>query len=156
MVRSLVLVFLAFLALTEARRLKGTKSGKPSNGPKGGYKASKKSKYPVTVGSRPYFIVDSMTDSELKAQLSECAKTKSIDEKSDWSIGHRGACMQVRITSAQITSTRTCYYIPLINDSSLNSLFTFSIRYCTTSTLNTHSSLTRLLLFKGLVLLSVM
>jgi len=94
MARSLVLVFLAYIALTEARNLKGEKGDKQSKAPKGGYKASKKSRYPVTVGSRPYFIVDSMADSELKAKLSDCAESKSIDEKSDWSIGHRGACMQ--------------------------------------------------------------
>ena len=109
MARSLVLVFLAYIALTEARNLKGEKIYKQSKAPKGGYKASKKSKYPVTVGSRPYFIVDSMADSELKAKLSDCAESKSIDEKSDWSIGHRGACMQVRITINSDTFNKSVY-----------------------------------------------
>ena len=91
MFRFTVITLLVLLSIVEAKKrgLKGTKKE-----PKG-YKASKKSKYPVSVGSRPYFILDSMEDSELKEELSECAEKKSIDEKSDWSIGHRGACMQV-------------------------------------------------------------
>ena len=101
------LILLTFLAVTEARRLKGAKSPKSTKAPKGVYKGSKKSKYPVTVGSRPYFIVDSMADSELKTQLSDCAEKKSIDEKSDWSIGHRGACMQVR-------NMKYCLFIPIL------------------------------------------
>jgi len=88
-------LFLSLVGLAEARTLKGSKkpNGKAGKAPKA-YKGSKKSKYPVSVGSRPYFILDSMADSDLKRSLQECAETTNIDEKSDWSIGHRGACLQ--------------------------------------------------------------
>jgi len=81
-----VVAVLAIASLSDARSLKG--------GKKKGYKGSKKSKYPVSVGSRPYFILDSMEESELKSTLQKCAEDVKMDKKSDWSIGHRGACMQ--------------------------------------------------------------
>ncbi len=91
-----LIVILSMASPFEARRLKAPKTPKTPKTAKGGsYKASKKSKYPVSVGSRPYFILDSMEESELKAKLQDCAENTNIDEKSDWSIGHRGACMQV-------------------------------------------------------------
>ena len=55
---------------------------------------SKSSKYPISIGSRPYFILESMEDGELKSKLMKCAESKKINKKSDWSIGHRGACLQ--------------------------------------------------------------
>ena len=58
-----------------------------------GYKGNKTSKYPVQLGPRPYFVVDSMEESSLKDSLMKCAKDVGKFEKSDWSIGHRGAPM---------------------------------------------------------------
>jgi len=48
----------------------------------------------VTLGTRPYYLLDEMKNSELKDKLEECARTKTNFVKSDFSIGHRGACMQ--------------------------------------------------------------
>lgn len=46
---------------------------------------------PVELGPRPYFLVDAMTDSELKKRLESCADI-SFESKL-FSIGHRGAAM---------------------------------------------------------------
>lgn len=46
----------------------------------------------VQVGVRPYFLVDSMKESKLKSELESCEVR--LFEKSDFSIGHRGAAMQ--------------------------------------------------------------
>ena len=46
----------------------------------------------VQVGVRPYFLVDSMKESKLKQELKSCKV--ELFEKSDFSIGHRGAAMQ--------------------------------------------------------------
>jgi len=46
----------------------------------------------VTVGVRPYFLVDSMKASKLKSELQACEV--NLFQKSDFSIGHRGAGMQ--------------------------------------------------------------
>lgn len=48
----------------------------------------------VTLGARPYYLLDSMTPSFLKDDLTKCAGEKTSFMKSDFSIGHRGACMQ--------------------------------------------------------------
>jgi glycerophosphoryl diester phosphodiesterase len=55
------------------------------NGPKHGPKN-------VQLGPRPYFLVDAMEDGPLKRKLESCAEGPF--EKSDFSIGHRGACLQ--------------------------------------------------------------
>ena len=46
----------------------------------------------VQLGPRPYFLVDDMDDSPLKAQLQGCINDPA--RKSDFSIGHRGAPLQ--------------------------------------------------------------
>lgn len=74
---------LFLVATVQARNLKG--------------KSTKAKKYPVQLGPRPYFMVNSMKDGELKDKLSKCAEKKMDFEVSDWSIGHRGACMQVSV-----------------------------------------------------------
>lgn len=84
-ISALLLIF----ASSEARVLKGKNKTQKKK------KDSSSSKYPVQLGTRPYYIVDSMAPSDLKDQLQECAEKKLSFEKSDWSIGHRGACMQV-------------------------------------------------------------
>lgn len=83
-------ITLFFISLVGAasRRL-----GKGGKGSKGSYVGTKSSKYPVSVGSRPYFILDTMAEGELKEKLVKCAETEDINYKNDWSIGHRGACM---------------------------------------------------------------
>jgi len=51
-----------------------------------------KTKAPINVGVRPYFLVDNMDKGPLKDELSTC-KVKNF-KKTDFSIGHRGAAMQ--------------------------------------------------------------
>ena len=100
-----VLTLLIF-ATAEAKGLKGRKSSSEENRSlKGtGKKGKKGPKYPVQLGPRPYYLLDSMKEGELKDKLYECAE-KTLDFKpSDWSIGHRGACMQVS------TVISICYY----------------------------------------------
>ena len=46
----------------------------------------------VQLGPRPYYLVDDMQDSELKQVLESCSEGPF--EVSDFSIGHRGACLQ--------------------------------------------------------------
>ena len=46
----------------------------------------------VELGPRPFFLVNDMEDSELKTKLLQCVKGPF--KKTDFSIGHRGACMQ--------------------------------------------------------------
>lgn len=44
---------------------------------------------PVSLGPRPFFLIDNMDDGDLKEQLQACMAGPF--ETSDWSIGHRGA-----------------------------------------------------------------
>lgn len=44
---------------------------------------------PVTMGVRPYYLIDRLPEGALKEKLASCAAGPF--EKSDWSIGHRGA-----------------------------------------------------------------
>ncbi|MBF0378098.1 MAG: glycerophosphodiester phosphodiesterase [Desulfamplus sp.] len=46
----------------------------------------------IQVGPRPYYLIEDMKPSELKTELQECAEGPFY--KTDFSIGHRGACMQ--------------------------------------------------------------
>mmetsp|Transcript_2573 Transcript_2573/g.4817 ORF Transcript_2573/g.4817 Transcript_2573/m.4817 type:complete len:99 (-) Transcript_2573:1014-1310(-) len=93
MILSNVLILLALLASSDARRLKGSKDDKKKSKT---YKGTKSAKFSVQIGDRPYYILDSLKEGELKDQLTECAKDIKNFEKSDWSIGHRGACLLVR------------------------------------------------------------
>ncbi|KAI2495656.1 glycerophosphodiester phosphodiesterase [Fragilaria crotonensis] len=52
-----------------------------------------KKKKIVSLGPRPYFLVDTMAPSFLKTKLAKCAATKTEFKQSDFSIGHRGAPM---------------------------------------------------------------
>ncbi len=45
----------------------------------------------VQLGPRPYFLVNNMDESPLKHELEQCVNT--TPSKTDFSIGHRGACM---------------------------------------------------------------
>ena len=47
---------------------------------------------PVEVGVRPFYLVDDMDEGELKEALKECKHGPFF--RTDFSIGHRGACMQ--------------------------------------------------------------
>lgn len=62
--------------LPEARRFKHGKATKATKL----HKESKASTYSVSIGSRPYFILDSMEDSNLKTSLQNCTKTVSMDK----------------------------------------------------------------------------
>ncbi|WP_386685107.1 glycerophosphodiester phosphodiesterase family protein [Loktanella sp. R86503] len=46
---------------------------------------------PVTYGPRPFYLIDTMEDGELKDKLASC--TGQTPTRSNWSIGHRGAAM---------------------------------------------------------------
>lgn len=46
----------------------------------------------VQLGPRPYFLVENMDEGALKRKLESCSEGPF--EKSDFSIGHRGACLQ--------------------------------------------------------------
>jgi glycerophosphoryl diester phosphodiesterase len=46
----------------------------------------------IQLGPRPFFLVNDMTDGELKSKLLKCSRGPF--RKTDFSIGHRGACMQ--------------------------------------------------------------
>lgn len=45
----------------------------------------------VTLGDRPYHLLDVMKPSTLKDELMQCATSRSSFRKSDFSISHRGA-----------------------------------------------------------------
>ena len=47
---------------------------------------------PITLGPRPFYLVDDMDDGELKSKLEACKANPA--KASEWSIGHRGAPMQ--------------------------------------------------------------
>jgi len=48
----------------------------------------------VQLGPRPFFLVNDMSDGPLKQELQACANRRRTFERSDFSIGHRGASMQ--------------------------------------------------------------
>jgi glycerophosphoryl diester phosphodiesterase len=48
---------------------------------------------PMQLGPRPYFLVDEMSDGQLKQSLQQCARRGAFTAR-DFSIGHRGAPMQ--------------------------------------------------------------
>jgi glycerophosphoryl diester phosphodiesterase len=48
----------------------------------------------VQLGPRPYFLIEDMAESPLKSKLKSCADRKTEFDKTPFSIGHRGACMQ--------------------------------------------------------------
>jgi glycerophosphoryl diester phosphodiesterase len=55
---------------------------------------SRRNQASVQLGPRPFFLVNDMADSPLKAQLQSCAARRDEFKKSDFSIGHRGAALQ--------------------------------------------------------------
>src|SRR5688572_13189676 len=58
----------------------------------GGGSSDHPSRDAVQLGPRPYFLVNDMTDSQLKRQLQSCEGMTM--KKTDFSIGHRGAALQ--------------------------------------------------------------
>ncbi len=46
---------------------------------------------PITYGPRPFYLINTMEDGDLKDKLASC--TGQAPAKSDWSVGHRGAAM---------------------------------------------------------------
>jgi glycerophosphoryl diester phosphodiesterase len=64
---------------------------------------------PVQLGPRPYFLVDDMKDGPLKQRLQSCARRTREFERTDFSIGHRGAAMQFPEHTAEsyIAAART-------------------------------------------------
>jgi glycerophosphoryl diester phosphodiesterase len=57
-----------------------------------GYSEYRNTNIAAQLGSRPTFLVDQLVDGDLKDTLSAC-RTR-VFRKNDFSIGHRGACMQ--------------------------------------------------------------
>jgi glycerophosphoryl diester phosphodiesterase len=51
-------------------------------------------KTPAQLGPRPFYLVDQMTESDLKESLQECAAKTKKYRHHDFSIGHRGAALQ--------------------------------------------------------------
>jgi len=49
---------------------------------------------PVTLGPRPYYLVDQLRPGALRDALTECAASRRLFERSAFSIGHRGAPLQ--------------------------------------------------------------
>ena len=97
MVKFVNALTLFLVASVEARNLKGKKGGKNKKGGK---------KFSVQLGPRPYFMVESMKEGDLKDKLSKCAAETKSFKPSDWSIGHRGACMQVsKLKSFELACT---------------------------------------------------
>jgi glycerophosphoryl diester phosphodiesterase len=56
------------------------------------FKWFKKDKVETQLGPRPYYLVDNMDDGPLKDKLASCSEKDP--QPSDFSIGHRGACLQ--------------------------------------------------------------
>jgi glycerophosphoryl diester phosphodiesterase len=51
--------------------------------------------YPAKLDPRPRYLVDDMTSSDLKTKLKQCIEDENVlYAPHDFSIGHRGACMQ--------------------------------------------------------------
>ncbi len=48
----------------------------------------------IELGSRPYFLIDTMRPGELKERLKRCAARRVLYRRTDFSIGHRGAALQ--------------------------------------------------------------
>ena len=48
----------------------------------------------VQLGPRPFYLVDKMSEGDLKDTLARCAAKIKMYRKSDFSIGHRGAALQ--------------------------------------------------------------
>jgi glycerophosphoryl diester phosphodiesterase len=55
---------------------------------------SRRNQASIQLGPRPFFLVNDMQDSPLKAQLQSCAARRDEFKKTDFSIGHRGAALQ--------------------------------------------------------------
>ena len=58
-----------------------------------GHKA-KSAERTAQLGPRPFYLVADMDEGALKDTLTQCANTKTVFKKADFSIGHRGAPMQ--------------------------------------------------------------
>lgn len=94
-----------FVASVEARRnLKGGKDGH-------------KKKYPVQLGPRPYYLVNSMKEGDLKDKLMQCAAEKTEFKPSDWSISHRGSTMMVSFKESYICHDHITFIIALAKHS---------------------------------------
>lgn len=81
----------------ESRQLKKKNKGKKkkTKAAKGAGKImSSAMRNVIELGPRPFFLVDKMEDSFLKTRLQSCAMNRREYYRSDFSIGHRGACMQ--------------------------------------------------------------
>jgi len=79
-IRTTIIIFAAWLALTAVVSADGNKHGR------------KGSVQDVQLGPRPFYLVENMDASPLKTELEQC--TEGPFEKSDFSIGHRGAALQ--------------------------------------------------------------
>ena len=77
---TIFVIFIALLALASVASAGGKKPGK------------KGKDQGVQLGPRPYYLVEDMDESKLKTELEQCSEGPF--EKTDFSIGHRGAGLQ--------------------------------------------------------------
>jgi glycerophosphoryl diester phosphodiesterase len=75
---TIVIIFATFFALTTVAYADSDDDGKKN----------------VQLGPRPFYLVDQMSDGDLKDTLARCAAKIKKYRHSDFSIGHRGAALQ--------------------------------------------------------------
>jgi glycerophosphoryl diester phosphodiesterase len=83
----LVLVFLVGLSLAGPTANAGDRWDDDHRKPH--WKVNKRN---IQIGLRPYYLIQNMEESRLKRKLEDC--TEGPFEKTDFSIGHRGAALQ--------------------------------------------------------------
>ncbi|MBW2705310.1 MAG: hypothetical protein JRD84_03270 [Deltaproteobacteria bacterium] len=75
-----IIIFTTLFALASVASADGKKPGKKGKDPG------------VQLGPRPYYLVEDMDEGELKTELEQCSEGPF--EKTEFSIGHRGAALQ--------------------------------------------------------------
>lgn len=85
-------------ALPLSLALSGTAAAEAETEAPANDKEAQSSAMPVSLGPRPFFLVGDMDEdntqsAELKSRLEQCAASQTVYERSDFSIGHRGAPM---------------------------------------------------------------
>ena len=77
---TIIIIFTTLFALASVASADGKKPGKKGKDPG------------VQLGPRPYYLVEDMDEGELKTELEQCSEGPF--EKTEFSIGHRGAALQ--------------------------------------------------------------
>lgn len=87
-----VLIFMSLFPLSFAFSFANKDMAQHSNHTSKTYPNRNNENHTVQLGPRPFFLVEAMDDSGLKAALQQC--TNQPFYKTDFSIGHRGAALQ--------------------------------------------------------------